>query len=442
MSKEQYERTVSGIIKNANIPIEIFNGTQLSTKRIEDMYLNDELSRDTVITLFNNNILGIRDFETLFGDETDLIVELVQQGELNKKALSVLSTRKLSDYLLDGKLTMKEIFDLYSKQKTLDIDNLKEIVDEYETELDLREEAGEDTSDALEIVDLIDKKTGIEKIKELYNAKLLSHGDVIELQEKGIITEEQSEEISKIDREREYDEIFGKTIKVLHIDEEKVKRSGDITNSQNNKRITALEDPEKRKEFFEELGATDFREIRTVESKSQFRGYTVIGFRDYGLVALENFEKKKNATYIMTLQEFKGCTTTAQDNSIIISKSKRMIRKEAKSGRAMKTVSHNPTWGYDVIETVKKLSKEAKKGISTKKQMDLSEKMINEYFKPRLLSCQNDVETTELLMVKRKNILKRIKLAETKKLEKEAEKLAGKTKKEEKKKSKKEHSDE
>ncbi|MBR3133952.1 MAG: hypothetical protein IKG56_00635 [Clostridia bacterium] len=404
MDDKHFAEFILSMADSIDIPLEVFERNYISDEALEEMFYSEEVSEEKIIEHFNKGIVGLSSIQLIFGNDYDKIIEQVNGGTLSKLALSIIPIRELSDKVLEGKLAIDSIFELYSKFDSIDIDGFEEIVSEYETDYYLRKEEGEEVGELTRIVDLIDEKIGTEKIRELYLHDILTHSDILQLEEKGIITEEQRREISKIDRDRLYKEIFENRVISVFDDEEPdhlTPPRGDLKGgSHHSARIMET------KAFFEEIGDCIFKEVESQDAKSQFRGYTLIGYPDYGVIVLENFDEGENATYIMTIEEFKGFISINENGTITFKKGKTAIKDEIArdKGRAIVPRSHVVTWGKNVIDSIRGLSEEARESITTEQQIKLSQSMVEEYYREELESAGEDQEKVE-------NIKSRIELA-------------------------------
>lgn len=400
ISADQYPRVMLDLIENTGLPRELFSNSGISTSSMEEMLFDGNISEDQIIEYFNQGIIDAKMIETLYESDYNQLFEDIMQGTIDKRAITIVPREKMSDFLIEGKISLANLIDFYNMQNGISVDTLKEIMEDYDADLELREEAGENIDGRkLKIVDFIDKRVSSAKIREMFIHDILTHGDVLELRDRGVITEEQCKEISKIDRGKEYDDIFGRAIKSINddnIDTDPVDRlpgGNNVTTS--SKTHTIAE--EARIKFFKELGANDFRDIKCSDINSPFNGYTLIGFKKYGLVVFENFASPNNATYIMTLEELKSCVYQDHDGSIVLKKGKRAIKEEIDRGKAIANKNHVSYWGHNVIEAMRDLSEDANEGITTEMQSRLAEMMIDEYFAPRIEECQGDTPSLSMI---------------------------------------------
>ena len=418
MEDDKFLKTMINLIDNSQLPKEFFKQLDISQDALMDMVLEGELSDTTVIQYFNEGIFGDEELKTLYGNDYDAIIDLVKQKILDNRALKILPSQLLAESLVLEELTVQDVFSVYAKHNGISVHDLREIFEKYEDNTDQR----------INIVHLIGEEFDGNKIRELFIEDILTHSDVLELEEKGIITAEQSEEISQINRDKIYAEIFGKGItSEADIQEDEIKEPvlhGDGKYPDGYK--TPMMSARKREEFFRNIAKSDFREVESKDKNGReapFGGYTLIGYPEYGIVIFENFERTSNATYIMTLQELKSHVTTKDNGSAVFKKSKKALRKDINQGRAVRLCYHVPNWGHNVIEAMKELSKEAKEEISSRKQEKLADMMRKEFIKSRLQQKGGrDNPLIEMLVNARvETDKKKIKQAKVQALEAEAE---------------------
>lgn len=372
--------------KSRGIDTNDLSNLEISQDIIMDMYLDGDLTENQIIKFFNEGIFGLEELQTIFGE--NVLAEV----------------------------SIQNIFLAYSKYNKVSIEELRELFDEYEIENDQR----------LNVVDLIGEQFDSKKLRELFENDILTHSDIMELQERGIITHKQLEEISKIDRERLYNEIFGMQI-LSESDDKQIETDGlgNIQKSAKSKQSkSTMISSKKREDYFRQIGKCDFRDIEARDThgrEAPFGYYNLIGYPEYGIVVFENFNKRDNATYIMTLQELKSYVIRENKDSILFKKSKKALREEIKRGRAVRVCHHTANWGHNVIKTIKELSKEAKQGISTKTQIRLSDMMRDEFKNLRLAQNGNNLLAKALIEKSIEVAKKRAQLDMTVALENEVE---------------------
>lgn len=394
----------------------------ISQDTLMDMFLEGDLSEKAVIKSFNEGIFGLEEISTIYGENYSTIIKLVKGSILDEKALCILPKDELEESLILEELTVEEVFNIYAKYNGIKAEELRDIFDGYEEDIDQR----------VNVVDMINNDFDADKIRELFINDILTHSDVLELRERGIITEEQSEEIAQINRERLYNEIFGKGIT-----SETDGRETDVNSREYLGRTlfpvtakTPMLSAKKREEFFKKVGKCDFRDVKARDTQGRvapFGGYELIGFPEYGIVIFENFDKANNATYIMTLQELKSYVTKEDNDSIIFRKSKKALREEITRGRAVRVCNHTPNWGHNVIEAMKELSKETEKEINSQKQTRLADMMRKEFVRSRIEQIggkENPLAT--MLVETRANVAaKQVEQAKVKTFEAEVEQALG-----------------
>lgn len=376
---EYYKKIIGELADFSDIPSEYFRNAGLH-RDILDQYIDGEIPEEKIIDYYNSGILSTDELESIYDDNFSTVVGLLSEEKIDRRILADIPANALCDGLVDGKLGLIDVFESYAQYDGISASELGEIYGEYEEDYFLRQEEGEELPAKLKIVDLITDDMGIDKLRELYLHDVLSHSDIMNLKDKGIVTEEQANEISIIDRNRLYQQIFNGNIVSVHDDFEKsVDPGGDDHGDKKTKR--QLIDSSIRREFFKRLGRCDFREVEAKEKDPAFKDYTLIGYPDYGVVVLENFQKDDNATYIMTLEEFKSFVTINDNGTVTIKKSKGAVKEERDrdNRNTIETPNHVATWGRNVIDALHKFSPEAKKSIGVNEHIELTHEMMDEY---------------------------------------------------------------
>ena len=380
--------------ENTEVPKQVLSDTIIPSKDIESMYYDGKVSDDDILEYYNSGMVDNETIKILFGQDYDQMIEMINSGKLSAKAFSAIPVDVLSDKVINGKLELKALYKAYMDIDAIDIDTFKRIVEDYDTDYYLRKEFGEDVGERIRVVDFIDENVDTQKLRELYIADILSHGDILELKDKKIITEEQAEEISKIDRERLFKDLFEKRI-ISKNDG----RGGPPHPTVNKPEKLIVREKTRvlsKKKFFEGIGNCIIKKLETTGSNDPFAGYTLIGYPDYGIVILEDLESdRNNATYIMTIEEFNGFIKSNNDNSIVFKKGKQALKEECARGKAVKSRNHSALWGKNVIDTMREFSKDARREISGDIQIQYTEMMIDEYHKRDIEAASIDEEKLE-----------------------------------------------
>ena len=356
--------------------LEIGITVTISANELEEMYLNDELTEERFIEYYNKGAIDNNGLEAFYGDKHEEIISMVKQGILDERALLIINAKEAEDLMYQGVLTTEDVFKFYLNNKTITIDELKRIFDEY----------GELKEERINLVDMLPEGCDLERIKELREAKLLSHQDLFDLEEKGVITKDERQEIETMDLARKFAERFNDENKKLeNLREEYLDIVGHEQNNTSSKRKSTKMSAVKRIDFLMELGATKYQDIESINPDGKpapFAGYTLFGFPDYGIVLLENLEKAENATYLMTMQEFDTYITEETKDSVVFTKSKQTLRKdfEKKGRKAIDFADHRANWGNKIISIMQNMSDKAKAEISDEQKSKLSKMMRQEYF--------------------------------------------------------------
>ena len=398
-NRQQFHAIMIAMSENTEVPKQVLKDIVIPAKDIESLYYDGKVTDDDIIEYYNAGMVDDESIKILFGQDFNQMIEMINTGKLSARAFSTIPVEILSDKVINGEVELKELYKAYMDIDALDIESLKQIVEDYDTDYYLRKEFGEDVGERIRIADFIDENVDIQKLRELYIADILSHGDILELKDKNILTEEQAEEISKIDRERLFNDLFKKRI----ISESDGKKGpggpGDPTkdDKETKKHTIRIENSSKRN-FFEGIGNCIIKKLETTGSNNPFSGYTLIGYPDYGLVILEDLESdRNNATYIMTIEEFNGFIKSNNNNSIVFGKGKQALKEECARGKAVKSRNHSALWGKNVIDTMREFSKDARQEITGDIQIQYSEMMIDEYHRKDMEKASGDDERLERL---------------------------------------------
>lgn len=422
MDDSKYAKLMLELIEKSQLPREKFRELNISQNALMDMYLDGNISEETAIQYFNEGIFGMKELWTIYGENYSTIIKLVKDRMLDERALAIFPKDVIEESLILEEITEEDVFKIYSKYEGIDAQDLRDIFDQYEEVIDKR----------VNVVDMIDENFDTSRIRELFINNILTHSDVLELKERGRITDKQSEEIAQINRERLYNEIFGKGITNETDDFE---ADGDLrdyygrTLAPVSKKIPMMS-AKKRAEFFKKVGKCDFRDVEARDTQGRaapFEGYKIIGFPEYGIVVFENFDKANNATYIMTLQELKSYVIKDEHESIVFRKSKKALREDITNGRAVSLCNHTPNWGNNVVGAIKELSKDAKESISHQKQTSLADMMRQEFIKSRIEQIGGkDNSLVEMLVETRARVAKKqVDQANVRTLEQEVEAALG-----------------
>ena len=395
MEEASYADTMLSLISGGKIPEEYFANLKISENVLMDMYIEESLLEDQAIEYFNKGILSEKAIKIIYGENYDNIIDLIKQGVLSRKAFIVIPKETIEQYLVSGILKVEDIFSAYSNYDILSSQDLGEMFEKY----------GKATDQRVKIVDLIENNFDPIKLKQLFIFDVLTHSDILELKERGIITKKQSEEISDINREKLYREIFGEDSSIKNLNED-IEENPYRRETKGGKREEEKEEEQSmsyyaRKKFFKDLGICDFKDVQGYDidgRKAPFDGYELIGFPAYGIVVFENFTDAGNATYVMTIQELKSYITKENKDkkSIIFRKSKKALIEDINNGRAVGRRSHTANWGENVISEIVRLSREAKEAISQEKREQLAKLMREEYIK----SKTDDPLAAELIRAK------------------------------------------
>lgn len=362
--EQQYIEKMLSLHEMGFIPKDVIENMNPSQHAIEELYLNEGLSLEDIVKLFNSSIIDEQVLKGIFS--FDEIIEMVNSGELNERAIFSMGKKDLNNTLkqnlVAGKLEIRSILNLYVNYDGISIEDFNSIY--------------RDTNQLEELLNLLPDNCNKQKIKELYVNYLISHSDLLELKNRGIITEEDFKEFSKELGKAEFYSMFSNGSSVYNCSEklEEGSQKGMQVMGQN---ISACESAykittESRKKLFEEMGAhknfIEMEELSDDDKEVPFKGYSIIGFPDFELVVLENFEKWNNATYIMAYQQFAYYINNSQKTKKVFEGSKKTLRESSMLGEAVRVRIHTKNWGALVIDSMCELSEDARKQLKPEQE--------------------------------------------------------------------------
>ncbi|MBR3153180.1 MAG: hypothetical protein IKF52_06265 [Clostridia bacterium] len=336
------------LYENGILNKEFYNKDDFDLETTLQVYSDGELSEDNLFRLYNDKIVPLDVICDLY--TSDELLKFYVDGKLNSDILKSIPKDDayvfLSTSVENGKLNSKDIYDCYIRDN-IDLEQFGEILS--------------DNNSQDNISDFINENTGSEKIKELYTSFIISDDELEKLNKRGFISEDECEKIRNLLQKDEFFDGLKKKKSIFIGGEEQHKEKVDdgyrktTSFSRGEKKINKMRiSSDTIKDFYEEIGG--MREYPVILGNTSLAGYSIVGFPDYDLVILENFDKVQNATYIMSFQQllfYKNNEHKANVEFDIGGKS--VLRSSDK----VKVHNHTSGFGKNIVSSIKGMSKVA-----------------------------------------------------------------------------------
>lgn len=325
-------------------------GYQISSEKVSDMYLNDEITENEMLKLYGMGVVPLQTIREFFGND-DEIIKSYEEGNLDISALSLIENNNYFKTELEaGRLTVKDIMELYSMDGGLEVGSLGEILDEMDlTQIGIGRYLPDTISPG--------------KVEALFRGYYISQDELGELVGRGIITEKQADLYAKeLATHKEYESIFNGT-RVVVLTKETEGEKGIYTPSQlggtggTSRKNQVKIDPFFQERLLKNIGFDDRRLVLEGYNNS-LNGYIVHPSEELGVMVFFNPNKPSNATYIMTIQQamyfLKRSGIQSGKNKIESAATKQDLRET----EHVKVKNACRGWGKNIIDTIKKLSPE------------------------------------------------------------------------------------
>ena len=340
------------LIKLINKGIEIHNVSEnylIDKDIIQNMYFEEDINENQIVSLYKNGFIDTSILKEFLRDEE--IIEKFQNGEIGYEVLQFIDNREqiIREALEQEKLGIKEVMDLYVTEDGLDIDELKSITDNY----DLTN---------VEIAEFLPDNVESNLVEELFMNYFISHDDLTNLVERGIITKSQAEEYAqKMASHQEYENIFNQNVGIVILTREN-KGEGQAGIQRGHGTVKPLNriknDPELQEELLDELGF-DNRVLRLTGENNSLSGYKIYPSEELGVMVFLN-DKPQNATYITSLQQglyflnkaIREDKHAKQKNVL----SSNVTKKTLRNTEHVKVKNASKGWGKNVVDAIKSLS--------------------------------------------------------------------------------------
>lgn len=350
-----------------------FNGInyEISSDVLEEMYIDEKISEQEILKLFESQYLSLETIKTFFSNED--LIEHYRNGLINYKVLNIIDNRAeiIKEELLKGNISSAELINLYSSSNGINIEEFLNIVEKYE----FKEEG---------LVDFITDEITPEKIEELFKNYYISQDELSVLVERNLITKKQAQEFAeKIATQEEYDAIFEDEngFIILTEDTPEGEHTTKGLKGDGKKRANQLKiDPELQELLLEQIGFDERRPILRGTNNS-LDGYRIYPSKEFALMVFLKNDKPGNATYIMSLQQGmfflkKMARKGNIENSVIESDATKQGLRETEH---VKVRNVSAGWGKNIVSEMKMLSPEFAKRITDGLEYkEVIEELIND----------------------------------------------------------------
>ena len=327
-------------------------GYQMSSEKVSDMYLNDEITENEMFKLYGMGVVPLQVIKEFFDNDED-IIKSYEEGNLDISALSLIENNDYFKTELEaGRLTVKDIMGLYSMDGGLEVGSLGEILDG----MDLTQ---------VGIGRYLPDTISPEKVEALFRGYYISQDELGELVGRGIITEEQADRYAKeLASHEEYEKIFNSSRVVVLTKETEGEKGvyeprslgGDGGESRKNQ---VKIDPFLQEELLEKIGFDDRRLVLKGYNNS-LNDYIVYPSEKLGVMVFLNPNKPSNATYIMSIQQGMYFLKRSVANNNKTSIESTATKQDLRETEHVKVKNACRGWGKNIMDTIKKLSPEMK----------------------------------------------------------------------------------
>ncbi|MBR3133160.1 MAG: hypothetical protein IKG42_03710 [Clostridia bacterium] len=366
LDKADFVKKSIVLYDNEFINKDFYNLYDFDSDTVLQAYSNGDLSEKSMFSLYNEGLVSLDCISNLY--TTEELLEFYIDGKLNSDVLKSLPKDDvyvfLSMSMENGKLNSKDIYDCYVREN-IDFEQFGAILS--------------DNSSVDSIADFIDERISKDRIKELYTSFIISDDELERINKNGFISDEDCEKIRGLLKKDEFFDDLKKTKSIYIGGEENVvpekRKEDDIKTtifSRGNKKPSKVKISSKTiKDFYDELGGMS--EYPVILGNTSLAGYSIVGFPDYELVVLENFDKVQNATYIMSFQQllfYKNNEHKANMDFEIGSKS--VLRGSDK----VKVHNHTSGFGKNIVSSMKDMSRVASEKFKSDREY---KEIIGEY---------------------------------------------------------------
>lgn len=336
---------------------------QFSPNKLEDMYLEEQISEQDILKLYEDRLIPIDSLKEIFSSEE--LMEHYRNGNVSYKVLNVIDNRaeQIRIELLSGNIKAAELMGLYSNKNGIDIEEFIEIVKDFEFEEDA-------------LVDFITDEITPEKVEDLFKNYYISQDELSVLVERKIITAKQAKEFAeRIATQEAYETIFNNNgIIVLTEDTPDGEPTTKGLRGTIGRRAKQLKnDPELQDFLLEQIGFDERRPLLRGTNNS-LDGYRIYPSKELELMVFLKNDKPGNAAYIMSLQQgmffLKKMERASNiNNNGVESDATKQVLRETEH---VKVRNASAGWGKNVVSEMKKLSPEFAKRLKEESEYRLA----------------------------------------------------------------------
>ncbi len=319
----------------------------ITTSTIEDMYIDEKIAEQDILNLFKKEFISQKTLQEIFSQEE--LIENYRNGLIDYRVLNLVESRAdvIRTELLDGKITIAQLMELYSSQDGIEIKEFLSIVENYEMKQ--------------ELVDFLTDEITPEKVEDLFKNYYISQDELSVLVNRNIISKVQANEFAeRIATKEEYEAIFNSDNATIILTEETPEGESKTKSLSGvgSKRTSRLKiDPELQELLLEQIRFDDNRATLRGTNNS-LDGYKIYPSREFALMVFIKNDEPGNATYIMSLQQGmyflkKMARNESIENRIIESNATKQGLRETEH---VKVRNASAGWGKNVISEMKKLS--------------------------------------------------------------------------------------
>lgn len=269
---------------------------ELCFDNLTELYLEGDIDDKFILNLYEKTYMSKDCIKYMYSDEE--ILRLYEEGKLDAKVLNLLADRKdvIKRFLEKEKISLRDVLGLYSDEDGININELKDILENQSLENENLAEY------------IIGTNISEGKIETLFESFLISQDDLDVLVGEGIISKEKAEEYAnKMNTHEAFEKLFGKSRFAKLVKDTEGNGPGigvrGLGTGYGDKRSKAIKnDPELRRLLIAEIGFDD-REIYLSGENNSLDGYTVKASEEYGIMVFSNPDKPGNAAYVMSLQQ-------------------------------------------------------------------------------------------------------------------------------------------
>ena len=364
---------------------------EISEDYIAEKYLMDELTEQDLIGFYEDGLISLKTIRMLYSDP-ELIAKF-EEGKIDYRILNILENRAdiIKKELKSGKITTKQLMDLYSRSDGIVIEEFTEITDGYEFEDEV-------------LVEFLSDDISKEKVQALFNNYYISQDDLSVLVARNIITKEDAGKFAEqIATHEQYESIFALDDRFIVLTRE---TEGDprgygyhhpvIPGEHIPSRASQIKnDPELQELLLTQIGF-DERTLTLQGTNNSLDGYRVYPSEAYGIMVFLKNDKPGNATYIMSVQQgmyflnkiVRERKNQTGETELGISLESDATKGELRETEHVKVKNASAGWGANIVGAMKKLSPAFKEKMKAPSEYrcaieDITEEIKRDYHERR-----------------------------------------------------------